>query len=524
MRRRPRPAPGRGAGAAATLPARAPVDRHGPCSASSSPARPSPPSRPERARRPAPFAQVDVSRAQGLQAEVAIAADPENDQVLLAGSNSIERRGRSYSRVYASSDGGASWTSTAGPPALQDGGEPRCSLGDPTVAIGRGGTQYYGFLSAPCSLVDPAAGAGGAGESADPGERLGPKSPRVALEVASRAGPAGAWRTRAVFPVRSFRFDDKPALAVDSSPTSPHADRVYVAWSKSVLTGPRGKQSGKTEIAVAWSDDRGAVWSRPVAASGGDRHQPPVFASLALDRGGTVYLAWTDANQQIWLDRSADGGATWGRDLLVDSARGLPGPPCDTGGVAIRAQQRRCITPTPTVLVDDRDGEPVRVFVTYSAPGADGYEQDVFVASYDASLAPLLGPRTGARKQVSPPDRGFASDQFMPAAAIDRSSGRLWVCWYDSGGDRSGRRVRFTCSASADGGATWTGPVGAASATSNMTVRRASSFQFGDYQGLAVANGVAHPIWTDSRALGTLQEEIFTTVLTDADVGLQPAQ
>jgi hypothetical protein len=45
-----------------------------------------------------------------------------------------------------------------------------------------------------------------------------------------------------------------------------------------------------------------------------------------------------------------------------------------------------------------------------------------------------------------------------------------------------------------------------------------SDFQFGDYQGLAVANGVAHPIWTDTRDLGTLDEEIYTTALSEADL------
>jgi len=32
-----------------------------------------------------------------------------------------------------------------------------------------------------------------------------------------------------------------------------------------------------------------------------------------------------------------------------------------------------------------------------------------------------------------------------------------------------------------------------------------------------VANGVAHPVWTDTRDLSTLAEEIYTTRLTLAD-------
>ena len=40
--------------------------------------------------------------------------------------------------------------------------------------------------------------------------------------------------------------------------------------------------------------------------------------------------------------------------------------------------------------------------------------------------------------------------------------------------------------------------------------------EYGDYEGLAVAAGVAHPVWTDTRRLRTLSEEVYTTTLTDA--------
>jgi len=55
--------------------------------------------------------------------------------------------------------------------------------------------------------------------------------------------------------------------------------------------------------------------------------------------------------------------------------------------------------------------------------------------------------------------------------------------------------------------------VPAATSYSNLTVRAATSFEYGDYAGLAVANGVAHPMWTDSRELATSGEEIYTTAL-----------
>ena len=165
-----------------------------------------------------------------------------------------------------------------------------------------------------------------------------------------------------------------------------------------------------------------------------------------------------------------------------------------------------------------RTGVPERVYVTYSAPSVAGRPHDVFVVAFDRLLNPILGAAAGERRRVSPPDGPVAADQFLPAAAVDPSNGRLWVCYYDTTGDRRRERFFYTCAASADGGATWASPVRAARVASNVSVRSASEFQLGEYAGLAVANGTAHPIWTDTRNLASRAEEIYTTVLTEAEL------
>ena len=165
------------------------------------------------------------------------------------------------------------------------------------------------------------------------------------------------------------------------------------------------------------------------------------------------------------------------------------------------------------VAVDDSGGTRAgTVFVTYAGAGAGGEEQDVFVAAFDPALRPLLGGRS-TRKQVNPPDGPIASDQFLPASALDRANGDLWVCFYETTGDRFRIKSWFACTVSPDGGVSWAMPVRAASASSNETVAGATGFEFGDYESLAVANGTAHPFWTDSRDLKTRAEEIYTTVL-----------
>src|SRR5919201_1257582 len=179
-------------------------------------------------------AQVDVSNEAGRQREVSIAVDPSDGAVLLAGSNS---RPGSTMRTYASTDGGARWTSAAlpVPPASTSDG---CAA-DPAVGIDRAGRQYFAFgWISPCTFFG-----------------------RASIFVATRADAHAPWLTPAapVAPHDTNAFDDKPALAIDNSPQSRHPNRVYVAWTRD------GGRAGDL-ILVSHSDD-GVNWSTPVRAN-----------------------------------------------------------------------------------------------------------------------------------------------------------------------------------------------------------------------------------------------------------------
>jgi hypothetical protein len=453
---------------------------------------------------PPSFQEIDVAPVRGVQAEVAVASDPLHPDVLFAAANSLDASSLSalsnLMRTYSSTDGGATWTGAPGPVPTPYGGRKRCNAGDPAPAIDQQGRQYVAFLASACVTLEELL--------------LNAHEFDVArLEVATRPDPAAPWQVNQVYPVRSARFDDKPAIAIDRSPSSPHAGRIYVAWTR-ITPGVRRSPS-KDLIVVSHSDDGAATWSAPAVVPD-DATQETTFASLAVDASGTVYVAWTTIGRRIQVDRSVDGGDHFGADVLVGEAPGLPGGGnaiCDLpGAYGIPAQGRRCITTTPTVQVDSRAGSAEHVYVVYSAPDRGGHAQDVLVRTFDASLAPLTGSQ-----RVHPADSG--RDEFMPASAVD-DAGRLWICFYDTGADRTRRTARYSCTASADGAQTFATARAVATVASNETKHPASDFQFGDYEGLSVGGGVAHPMWTDGRAIKTLGEEIYTTTLTAADLQL----
>jgi hypothetical protein len=450
----------------------------------------------------ASFAEVNVSsHLRGSQAEVAVAADPSNASVLFAASNSIDLGRiaslRNLMRTYTSVDGGGTWKVGAGPTPTPYGGRERCNAGDPAPAIDAAGRQYLAFLATQClSLTSLVLGEDDEFDVAR-------------LEIAMRPSSTSPWVVSQVYPVRSARFDDKPTIAVDDSAASPHAGRVYAAWTR--ITPGKTRRSVVLLIVVSHSDDHGATWSKPVVVPDA-RADETTFAGLAVDSAGTLFVSWADTARRLLVDRSVDGGETFGTDVVVTRA-GFPAFPCEQpGSFLVPAQTKRCLTPTPTITVDSRPEAPEHVYVTYSSPDAAGRAQDVVVRTYDAALAPL-----DEQHPVHPADTG--RDEFMSASAVDEQ-GRLWVCYYDTGNDRSRRTTRYTCTASADGGATFAPPRAVASVASNETTRLALEFQYGDYEGLAVAGGVAHPVWTDGRELGTAGEEIYASTLGPADLQL----
>ena len=426
--------------------------------------------------------EVNVSRLPGAQSEPTIAVDPENDQIILAGSNNLAEGAMP---VYSSTDGGVTWqVGTTYPPSPSR--SVSCAA-DPGVGIDAAGRQYYSYLrSTPCT----------------PGE------PR--LFVVSRPGPDASWSKPVLVahPGRSL-FDDKPAIAVDSSTASPYVNRVYVAWS-------RISRRGVYSILSSHSGDGGRTWSRPVKVS--REGSVLSYASVAVSRRGIVYVAWDDnSNLSLNIARSTDGGASFEPHRHVVTFSIVPIPHCGSG-IVVPAQRLACIHANPIVSIDRSRGRFAgRVYVSYSNTHFNG-SPNVLVRAFTSRLRPISNSGSpGEGVPVARTPIGTRPDRFWPQSAVDPSTGALWVCFYDTTGDPKAIRAIYRCTVSRNGGRTWAVSIRAASVASDETQPGADHRAYGDYAGLAVTNGVAHPMWTDSRDLSTLSEEIYTTRLTLAD-------
>ncbi len=432
----------------------------------------------------APAPEVDVSSLPGPQTNATITIDPRNDHVLLAASNSLFE---GTERIYGSTDGGTTWQSTTAFPPIRQVNTTCAS--DPGVAIDLTGRQYFSFVRAtPCS-----------------------SNGVFHVYVMSRAGASVAWsKPVLVAPLRTARLDDKPTIAVDSSPSSPHRNRVYVAWS-------RLSRGTVFSIVISHSDDGGKRWSVPVRVN--RTGNEVTYASIGTARNGTVYVAWTDiSNFAVRIARSTDGGTHFGGENQVAAFAIVTIPHCGLG-IVIPAEPHSCIQANPTVSVDTSGGRySGRVYVSYTGTDFQG-DQGASLTTFDSRLHPLSGYPLNQKNRTVAQSGPLETrpDQFWAQSAVDRSDGALWLCFYDTSGDPARKRAHYTCTVSKDGGTQWATPVRAASVDSDET-QPGASYQYGYSQGLVAATGVAHPIWTDTRRLDDLGEEIYTVALTEADL------
>lgn len=125
-------------------------------------------------------------------------------------------------------------------------------------------------------------------------------------------------------PQESRGINAFPSIAVDKTPGSPFAGRVYVVLMD--FPGPRLSTSTRTNIYLYRSADNGAHWSAPVKVNDDSSTiATQFFPRVAVDQtDGTVSVSWydtrnspTDRQTQIYYARSIDGGVSFETNVRV---------------------------------------------------------------------------------------------------------------------------------------------------------------------------------------------------------------
>ena len=410
--------------------------------------------------RPVGGANVDVSNATFDQSEAAFAVDPSDTKRIFGASNDT---GLEVVRVYESANGGVRWKSKGGPSVA--GGS--CAHGAPSVAFGASGREYLAFLAAPYC-----------------GDSLTPY-----LVVTTRATGTGRWEPliRVTTKTWKYGFDDAPRIAVDA-----RSGRVYLAWTRSL-------SKGEATTVVSSSSDDGKTWSAATPVSTSLQH--PHHATLAVAPDGDVYVAGIDAKLGVWIARSADGAKTFAPPEAAAQLRANPAAGCAlTAGEPLPKEVSSCAGPDPAISVGQD-----RVYVVYGDVGANR-TPDVFAVTLDRALQPV------SRAQINPVEKK-KTQQFLPTASLDPTTGVLWACWYDTTFDPNAHRAWFTCSASRNG-RMWTAPLRASAEPTSPNILYGTLGGTGLYPAVTAEQGVAHVFWADGRVIAN-STDIFTAAIPE---------
>jgi hypothetical protein len=327
-------------------------------------------------------------------------------------------------------------------------------------------------------------------------------------------------------------FHDKEWLAVDWHTASPYADNLYITWSD--LTA-------NSVIRTTVSTDQGMTWAPSIGLSGaGEGFVWPCHNMVAPN--GDVYVAYHDQTTFAGGPPAAPDGLS-GRVFVCRSTNGGGSFPQKTPafdpGEADMTFNRQAAPGTipgtqfwlqgsvqPYIMADPNT--PGRIYVVAcddpDNSHGSGDEANIYLVTSTDSGVNWNGP-------VRIDDGPGTSFQVMPAAAIDPVTGCMVVHYYDNRAGATNGAGRFLldvfAQSSSDGGANWSasfqindnpfdpdpgapcrfGPAANCGSPDPVTTTR-----IGEYNGVAVSNGLGYAVWcgnTFSGVTPTGQQTIF---------------
>jgi hypothetical protein len=356
-------------------------------------------------------------------------------------------------KAYASANGGLSFTGTTISRTWN--GNTFGITFDPGVDYDKNGTFYFSFGGAP----------------------LGGSYPNSI--AVSKSNDGVGWSTPvAVTYNQGKAFDDKYYIAIDRS-NSTFANRIYVSWDRN--------QGNNQILYIAYSSNGGTSWSAPIKVNdGATKFERVIGAYPAVDQNtGVVYDSWHDyAKNIIYVDKSTNGGITWGTDVAAATTHAGFGK--DIGCVGGRAQG-----PAHAVKV----GPSGALYLVYADPVTTGRNSRGFDI--------LLTKSTDGGAHWSTPkvlnDDNSTADQFHPTLSVESNGAggdKVTVSFYDRRDDASNCLAHVYATQSTDSGATWSANVPQTSAQSNFDGNPNGP---GDYSSSTPFSSAVWPFFSDHR-------------------------
>lgn len=392
--------------------------------------------------------------------EVTIAINPTNPLNLAAGAN--------IDYYYYSFDGGLTWaegylTSTLG------------VWGDPCVTFDGQGNLFFGHLSNPS---------------------FGYWIDRIVVQKSTNGGIS--WNDGVGIGLNPPKNQDKEWLIADLT-NSQFKNNIYMSWTEFDHYGSSSPVDS-SRILFARSNDFGETWSDPIKISDvsgdcrdGDNTVEGAVPAIGPD--GEIYISWAGP-LGIMLDKSTDGGITFGNDIFITAQPGGWG--FDVPGIY------RCNGLPVTAC--DISNSPYRgnIYVVWSDQRNGIDNTDIFL------IKSIDGGQTWSDiKKVN--DDATPRHQFFPWMCIDQFSGYIYIVFYDRR-NTTGNTTEAYLAKSTDGGESFENFV-----VSQSPFTPYSNIFFGDYINVAARKGMVYPIW---MRMDGYELSVWTAIISDTATGV----
>jgi hypothetical protein len=358
-------------------------------------------------------------------------------------------------RAYVSTDGGITFASKT--MSRTWGGNTFGITFDPAVDYDKNGNLYYSFGGAPLSGNYPNS---------------------IAVSKSTNGGATWATPVAVTFNRNRF-FDDKYYLAIDRSNSS-FANRIYVSWDRN--------QANNQILYISYSSNGGTSWSSPIKVNDGTSSFERVIGAYpAVDPvTGVVYDSWHDyAKNIIYVDRSTNGGVSWGTDRAAATTHAGFGS--NIGCVGGRSQG-----PAHALKV----GPSGTLYLVYADPVTNGPNNrgfDILLTKSTDGGITWSGP-------IVLNDDNSSSDQFHPTLSVESNGlggDKITVTFYDRRDDPADCLAYVYGTQSTDSGATWSANIRMTSAQSNFDGNPNGP---GDYSSSTPFGTAVWPFFSDHRS------------------------
>jgi hypothetical protein len=301
-------------------------------------------------------------------------------------------------------------------------------------------------------------------------------------------------------------FHDKEYLTVDNYPASPHYGRIYVTWTKFHFL-PDGF-GDYCPIQLAYTDN--VPTQNPALTQfqhtsvvpdnpGGDGkgESADQFSVPVVEKNGNLDISYVleDCNTTedfgLRFQKSTDGGASFlPQPVTVDH----PGEWDDNPNPGDRLPPKKFRAPeTESLAYSRKTGTLIYVEQNYIDAANSGMNISYWL-SKDGGFTWSAAKTLSVDRSGNP----APNDQFFAWVAA-APNGTFHVIWLDTRLDPANRWIDTWQATSKNDGQSWkTRRISTESWNPDWGFFTSASF-IGDYSGLAAANKVVYPVWTDGR-------------------------